>query len=774
MSQPRDQRAKSRRATRKLHRHSILMPEEGWLAMLLLAAAVYSVVLSIMAANWVSNSYILLGSTAIGLALGLCIAKVQHFPQAILHLAACLTGHWLSIWLTSVLAFHVSWLLLLDNLRSVITGGFTASLAPGNEMVFLFYLTFLCFFLGYFGSWLIYRAHLPWLVALVYCSIMLVNLNYVGQDLSILLVTLLGALIFLVARIQLVDQLARWTQQGLHTDRAWLQNINRRYMRVTAVFALVILFVSLLLPVLGEPAPGVSFWNNLDNAWTNLTHGKLSLDSPGSLFQGYQAPANFFGDQLTITGDVNLPTGEVLYYTTTNTKAPQYLEGFTYDHFDGHTWTSVIANQNRPFAPNTLLPVDTPGSFNPVTTSVTIVTPPEGSKHYIFAPAQPSSFTVPTVIFENGVVASWTQQNPLSQGEHYQAISYVPAATPQQLSAVPLPQANSEVWSNDANYPVLQQYYLQIPNDLPPTVRRTAQQWAQQAANTYAAMRMLEAHLSDPAQFTYAVSNPPVPANVDAVAWLLQTHRGFCTYYATAMTIMARLLAVPARVVNGFNQGHFDAQRKVWEVDGNNAHSWVQVYFPGQGWINFDPTPGFSLHSPAHVQPTPMQTQPPGRPTPAATASHPKPAHPTLAPASTGTTAPSPDMIARQNLFLGFSLVTLAASLIFLLIAISTYRSHRLHASVTVATAIFWRIARLASWSGIPPQEWQTPYEYTRVLARRFPQARPALRRVADLFVRERWAAPRDMPRPSEQKDLERLWPHLRSIFLRSLLKRGR
>src|SRR6266487_5587180 len=121
-----------------------LTPGEGWLAMLLLGIAVYSVVFSIIFANWVDFSYLLLFSTAAGLLLGLCIAKMQRFPQAILHLAAVLLGYWLSIWLVSTFAYHISWLLLLENLRSVITGGFASTVSSSNsEMVFLFYLTFL-------------------------------------------------------------------------------------------------------------------------------------------------------------------------------------------------------------------------------------------------------------------------------------------------------------------------------------------------------------------------------------------------------------------------------------------------------------------------------------------------------------------------------------------------------------------------------------------------------------------------------------------------------
>jgi len=743
--------------------------------MLLLAIAVYSVVFSIISANWVSFSYILLFSTAVGLLTGLCVAKIQQFPQAILHLAAVLLGHWLSIWLVSAFAYHIPWLLLLENLRSVISGGFTSSVSANSEMVFLFYLTFLSFFLAYFGTWLIYRARLPWLVALVYCAIMLVNLNYIKQDLSYLVIIMLAALILLIVRIHLVNQLTLWTSEGLYIDRAWLQSITRRFIQIGALFTVLILLISLVLPILSQSTSGANFWNNLDNVWPNIMHGQFSLNSPGTLFQPSQTPTNFFGDQLSITGNVNLPTGEVLYYTASPKSQPQYLEGFTYDNFDGHTWTPS-SNERQQLDANTQLPVDITGNFNQVTTSVTIVKPPEGTKHYLFAPAQPVIYSVPTTLYRNGSnITAWTQQNPLTRQENYHVTSNISAATAQELSAVPFPQDNRSLWLNDSNISTINQYYLQTPSDLPPNVQNTLQQWTYGSTNVYSAMKTLESHLSDTTQFKYSVTNPAVPSNVDAVAWLLQTHQGYCTYYASAMTIMARMLGIPARIVNGFSQGHL--QDNTWVVNGVDAHSWVQVYFPGYGWINFDPTPGFSVPGGQTEQqsPTPVQTQLPTRPTPIATAGHQKPKfQPTPQPGSTGmgTNNTSSDAKLRQNLFLTLSLVTLFVSLVvFGLALLYRYKVFKL-STTTTASMVYRRVCRLGSIIGTPPQRWQTPYEYYLMLGRRFPRAAAPMRRITELFVRERWASPHQEPGPTEAQALEKLWPQLRNTLIRSLFSR--
>ena len=73
---------------------------------------------------------------------------------------------------------------------------------------------------------------------------------------------------------------------------------------------------------------------------------------------------------------------------------------------------------------------------------------------------------------------------------------------------------------------------------------------------------------------------------------------------------------------------------------------------------------------------------------------------------------------------------------------------------------------------GVPPQRWQTRYEYYRILGRHYPHAASPMRRLTELFVRERWAPPQHAPDPSEGRDLEKLWPHLRKTLIRSFFTR--
>jgi protein-glutamine gamma-glutamyltransferase len=66
---------------------------------------------------------------------------------------------------------------------------------------------------------------------------------------------------------------------------------------------------------------------------------------------------------------------------------------------------------------------------------------------------------------------------------------------------------------------------------------------------------------------------------------------GHCEYFASAMTVMLRALGIPARYVNGFQTGEYNDVGGDFIVRASDAHSWVEVYFPGYGWLEFDPTP---------------------------------------------------------------------------------------------------------------------------------------------------------------------------------------
>jgi hypothetical protein len=95
-------------------------------------------------------------------------------------------------------------------------------------------------------------------------------------------------------------------------------------------------------------------------------------------------------------------------------------------------------------------------------------------------------------------------------------------------------------------------------------------------------------------EILYDFFPPPQAPGTDAVdQFLFIDQRGVCEQYVSAMVIMLRHLGVPSRLVSGFGSGQYNQITGYYEVRANDAHSWVEVYFPEIGWVPFDPTPGW-------------------------------------------------------------------------------------------------------------------------------------------------------------------------------------
>ncbi len=132
-------------------------------------------------------------------------------------------------------------------------------------------------------------------------------------------------------------------------------------------------------------------------------------------------------------------------------------------------------------------------------------------------------------------------------------------------------------------------------------IHALAVQWTRAATNPYDQATAIETTLRNPQLFRYTLTPPsPPPTNkVWPVTYFLTvTHAGYCQYYAAAMGAMLRTLGIPSRLVNGYGPGtapnaasRRTASENSWNVTSNDAHTWVEGYFPRYGWIPFEPTP---------------------------------------------------------------------------------------------------------------------------------------------------------------------------------------
>lgn len=142
---------------------------------------------------------------------------------------------------------------------------------------------------------------------------------------------------------------------------------------------------------------------------------------------------------------------------------------------------------------------------------------------------------------------------------------------------------------------------LRLPGTITPRVRALAADLAPPGRypTQYDRVRAIEAFFLDPGNFTYTLNVGAIEDREPTDAFLFERKTGHCSFFASAMVVLLRSIQIPARMVNGFYGGEWNDFGDFFLIRQADAHSWLEVYFPGHGWVTFDPTPaGNRVRSP--------------------------------------------------------------------------------------------------------------------------------------------------------------------------------
>ena len=223
---------------------------------------------------------------------------------------------------------------------------------------------------------------------------------------------------------------------------------------------------------------------------------------------------------------------------------------------------------------------------------------------HLLAAGQPMALDVPgTAFFVGSGVAR--ARHELDPGMRYRVWSYIPDPTPAELAATPphyprearrflavsgrtLPPFGAS--SRDARLTRL------LADDAYPAFSAYAPLYEQArrlvhgTESPYRAVLAIESWLRRTGGFRYEEQPAQGRDLPPLVEFATVTKAGYCQHFAGAMAVMLRLLGIPSRVAVGFTSGTYEDGR--WKVTDHDAHAWVEAWFPGQGWVAFDPTPG--------------------------------------------------------------------------------------------------------------------------------------------------------------------------------------
>lgn len=256
--------------------------------------------------------------------------------------------------------------------------------------------------------------------------------------------------------------------------------------------------------------------------------------------------------------------------------APAMWKALAFDVYDGKAW---IGDESEPQAVEGDPPYVYPPEFRSVGPRATITQTfyiEQELPNVLFAAGQPD-----TIYVEGGIsydrLGSVRTPATLTASSHYSVVSTRGAATPRELR-----NTTGDIPESFANY-------LQLPDDLPQRVRALAREITTGATNDYDRVRAIEEHLRE--NYLYSLRSPVPPEDQDSVDhFLFDTNVGFCEQFASATAVMLRTLGVPTRVVVGHTPGTRNPFTGYYEVKESDAHAWVEVWFPGLGWYDFDPT----------------------------------------------------------------------------------------------------------------------------------------------------------------------------------------
>jgi transglutaminase-like putative cysteine protease len=176
-------------------------------------------------------------------------------------------------------------------------------------------------------------------------------------------------------------------------------------------------------------------------------------------------------------------------------------------------------------------------------------------------------------------VASLQATLPLRPGETYVASSSVADVTISQLrgAGTGYPQ-----WVVDR--------YLEIPNTISPRTTELAELIAEGRETPYDVVAAVTRYLRNNIRYSETITGTPASDQEPLDWFLFDVQVGFCNYYASSEVILLRSLGIPARLAVGFAEGEHQRGTNTTLVYERNAHAWPEVYFPGLGWVEFEPT----------------------------------------------------------------------------------------------------------------------------------------------------------------------------------------
>lgn len=565
--------------------------EEGWSTLFILWAMLFVSSYAMTQADLIDGLHVipLVATTAVF--TGLLLAKSRFSPSTA-HLFSFVYGLFLVFWLVSSLNVYfpeemtarARTIDLIERqfawLRKAFGGG-----TSRDGLIFVIQTSAIFWLLGYSAAWFTFRVPRVWR-AIVPTGLVLLSVVYYYSGPNLLwvylIIYLLLSLMFVV-RTHLVFQERYWRAAGVRYEPGvWWS-----FLRAGFVAAVALMLVAWNLPTLsastavndaltGTRGP----WREFQDTWTRLFSALRSYGGP---------TADPYQDTLVLGGPRTVGDVPVMDVLVPEKLANVYWQAIVYDTYEDGRWDVAASDETVLVYPDEGVLTTPFAQARQVVTQTVINYLPNSSLLYgapeIIGTNRQMFVEGTTDSSGNMLVTTVRSRYVLRQGDRYEVTSRVPVADAQSLR-----QAGTA-------YPDwVMERYLQLPDTISEDTLALAADLIRPHDNPYDAAVAVRDYLRENIAYNDQIDAPP--EGIDPVHYtLFISKEGYCNYYASAMAVMLRSQGIPARIVSGYAQGTFDPEGRLYRVLASNAHTWVEVYFPGYGWIQFEPTASIPVES---------------------------------------------------------------------------------------------------------------------------------------------------------------------------------
>lgn len=442
-----------------------------------------------------------------------------------------------------------------------------------DGLIFIMHTGLILWAMGFATAWYTFRRLRIWHAILPSGILLLITVtNYYGnQPLELVLIGFLFVTILYIIGSHYLVRERDWIRSRVVFNRGTQLD----FLQIGFLIALLALTVAWSVPNVsaGETLRGVTkpwdpAWQRVQDGWTQLF---ASLKSYGG---EYSDP---YGNTLALGGPRQITPKAIM---DVNSTAGRYWRGTIYDTYTGDGWTNT-AETTLIVPPDQPLTISDYLQRQPANMTVTSYLPNSALLYFPHQPErtdQQAKFTVfDTEDISYDIISSLSRYI-IYEGKNYKTWGSISTASDDQLRRA------------GTDYPDwVRERYLQLAPNASSRVVDLAAAIANPHPTHYDKVEALTDWLRTNITYNETVEAPPV--DVDPLEYLLfESKEGYCNYYASALTVMARSQGIPARIAAGYARGEWLEDLEVFRVNSTNSHTWVEVFFPNFGWVEFEPT----------------------------------------------------------------------------------------------------------------------------------------------------------------------------------------